>query len=115
MVGHENTGIVRVDASHLEENHCEICYFQDFGTCERILGKTKVEFVSNAPLVKDDHSVPGSRVNGVTNGVNGVTNGVNGVTNGVNGVTNGVNGVTNAEATTNAPRTKRGASAGRKF
>jgi len=47
MVGPENTGFIVVEAEELEAE-CEICYFQDYGACDRILGKTSIQCVQRA-------------------------------------------------------------------
>lgn len=43
LIGPKNYGVIKVDPAELFE--CEICYFQDFGNCQRILGKTNVKCV----------------------------------------------------------------------
>ena len=49
IVGPKNIGIIEIEPAELE-THCEICYFQDFGTCERIIAKIEISRVSKAPL-----------------------------------------------------------------
>ena len=49
IVGPKNIGIIEIEPAELE-THCEICYFQDFGTCERIIARIDITRVSKAPL-----------------------------------------------------------------
>jgi hypothetical protein len=49
MVPPKNLGVIHVDPAELE-TECEICYFQDFGTYERMLGRTSVRCVSRAKV-----------------------------------------------------------------
>jgi len=41
IVGPENTDTILVEAEELEDE-CEIYYFQDYGVCDRILGKIRM-------------------------------------------------------------------------
>jgi hypothetical protein len=47
MVPPKNIGVIHVEASDLEIDN-EICYFQDFGSCDRIIGRTHVRCVQRA-------------------------------------------------------------------
>ena len=47
MVPPKNIGVIHVEASDLDIDN-EICYFQDFGSCDRILGRTNVRCVQRA-------------------------------------------------------------------
>jgi len=48
LVGPKNHGVIRVDPAELFE--CEICYFQDFPNCQRILGRTSVKCVQRSAI-----------------------------------------------------------------
>ena len=48
LVGPKNYGVMRVNPAELFE--CEICYFQDFGNCQRILGRTSVKCVQRTSM-----------------------------------------------------------------
>ena len=57
MVPPKNMGVIQVEAQNLEIDN-EICYFQDFGSCERILGKTRVRCVQRSSINEEAQSDP---------------------------------------------------------
>jgi hypothetical protein len=49
MVPPKNIGVIQVDVNNLRNDN-EICYFQDFGSCERIIGKASIRCTHRIPV-----------------------------------------------------------------
>jgi hypothetical protein len=63
MVPPKNIGVIQVDVNNLRNDN-EICYFQDFGTCERIIGKTSIRCTLRVPVeeTRQDRKSPAKLV-----------------------------------------------------